>query len=284
MAAENNVFFLSDYGNCDAFAGVVHAVVRRLAPDARVVDLTHEIPPFDVRAGSAALWRAVPHLGPGVVLGVVDPGVGGTRRGVVVEVAGEPRFFVGPDNGLLVAAAERVGPVVSAHVLARHEGGSATFDGRDLFAPAVAALCRGEAPFSLGASVAADELMALPSMVVERWRDEDGRSVLRAEVAWVDRFGNVQLAAGPEDLPELAELPETDGGGPSLTVGVDRRAVDDAGWTSFPARLVRAFSDLEPGELGVLVDADGRLAVVAPEEPASLRLAVIAGDLLLIRP
>jgi S-adenosyl-L-methionine hydrolase (adenosine-forming) len=102
------VFFLSDFGTQDEFAGVVHAVIAARAPEATVIDLTHEIPPFDVRAGSHTLVRAVPYLGRGVVLAVVDPGVGTTRRAVALEAArpDAPLYFVGPDNGLLVAAAE----------------------------------------------------------------------------------------------------------------------------------------------------------------------------------
>src|SRR6202046_3429733 len=106
------VFFLSDFGTEDEFAGVVHAVIVARAPGTTVIDLTHHIPPFDVRAGSHALVRAAPHLGPGVVLAVVDPGVGTERRGLCVPVTppgNGPTFFVGPDNGLLIAAAEPVG-------------------------------------------------------------------------------------------------------------------------------------------------------------------------------
>ncbi len=150
----DTVFFLSDYGTEDEFVGVVHAVLRRLAPAAVVLDLSHAVAPFDVAAGSAMLVRAVPHLGPGVVLAVVDPGVGGGRRAVVLETAGDtgPRWLVGPDNGLLVAAAELLGGVAAAVELAPPGPGSArTFDGRDVFAPAVADLCSGTELHQLGA-------------------------------------------------------------------------------------------------------------------------------------
>ncbi len=118
------VFFLSDFGTADEFAGVVHALIAARAPGTTVIDLTHHVPPFDVRAGSHTLVRAVPHLGPGVVLAVVDPGVGTARRGIALEVprlAGGTLCFVGPDNGLLVAAAEAAGeaPVTRLVELAR---------------------------------------------------------------------------------------------------------------------------------------------------------------------
>src|SRR5580692_1204508 len=129
------VFFLSDFGSQDEFAGVVHAVIVARAPGTTVIDLTHHIPAFDVRAGSHTLVRAVPHLGSGVVLAVVDPGVGSARRGLCVQVTSThdgPSFFVGPDNGLLVAAAELAGEAPLAHVVelrrpARAEEAGSTF-------------------------------------------------------------------------------------------------------------------------------------------------------------
>ncbi len=152
------VFFLSDFGSQDEFAGVVHAVIVARAPGTTVIDLTHHIPAFDVRAGSHTLMRAVPHLGSGVVLGVVDPGVGTARRGICIEVrlpSGGTLYFVGPDNGLLVAAAEAAGeaPVTRVVELARDPAPpdrGATFDGRDLFAPVAAALCTGTPLEQLG--------------------------------------------------------------------------------------------------------------------------------------
>lgn len=190
------VFFLSDFGLRDEFVGVVHAVLRRLAPAAVVVDLTHDVPPFDVRAGSEALLRTVPFLGPGVVLGVVDPGVGGGRRGLAIECAGRPLFLVGPDNGLLVAAAEAAGGILRVVELEMGLEAAATFDGRDVFAPAAAALCRGAAIEGLGPAVPVEELVRVAAPVCEV-----GRASIRAEVTWVDRFGNVQLAAPAEALP-----------------------------------------------------------------------------------
>src|SRR5881394_2590067 len=97
----DTVSFLSDFGLADEFVGVVKSVLRSMAPHAEVIDITHNVPPYDVRAGGLALVRAVQYLAPGVVLAVVDPGVGGDRRGVAVEVGDGQGVFVGPDNGLL---------------------------------------------------------------------------------------------------------------------------------------------------------------------------------------
>ncbi len=287
------VFFLSDFGTEDEFAGVVHAVIAARAPGTTVIDLTHHIPPFDVRAGSHTLMRAVPHLGPGVVLGVVDPGVGTGRRGIALEVAlpkGGTLSFVGPDNGLLVAAAEAAGeaPVARLVELARDpvppERG-ATFDGRDVFAPAVAALCSGTALEKLGEPIDPGSLVRLVGGVVEEGRLHDGRRCLRTEVTWVDHFGNLQLAATVADirvagipLTGLLELAARIESGREHPDGLPHSLVPDG----VQLRCVDAFGDLQQGEFGLLVDANGHLAVVAGEASAAHWLNVAAGELLVL--
>ena len=278
------VFFLSDYGTQDEFVGVVHAVLAAASPGLTIIDLTHHIPVFDVRAGSHTLVRASPHLGPGVVLAVVDPGVGSPRRGLCVPITppGDgPTFFVGPDNGLLVAAAELVGeaPIARAFALHRPAGievgdRGSTFDGRDLFAPAAAALCAGVPPEELGDQIDPLSLVRLPGGVVER-----GRRSVRAEVLWIDHFGNIQLAATAVDA-QMAELPPT--GTATLTVDI---AVDIGIPDPHPGatlRRVETFAELEPGELGLLIDANGHLAVVAGEAPAARALTVAPGQMVVL--
>jgi S-adenosyl-L-methionine hydrolase (adenosine-forming) len=287
------VFFLSDFGTEDEFSGVVHAVIARNAPGTTVIDLTHHIPPFDVRAGSHALVRAVPHCGPGVVLGVVDPGVGTSRRGIGLQVAlptGAPLWFVGPDNGLLVAAAEAAAEAPVARVVALDrpaptlERGS-TFDGRDLFAPAVAALCTGAALEDLGLPIDPSSLVRLIGGVVEEGRLHDGRVCLRTEVTWVDRFGNLQLAATVADA-RVAGIPldgcvelaaRLESGGADLD-GLPLSLVPDG----VQLQCVDAFGQLAQGEFGLLVDANGHLAVVAGEASAARWLNVAAGELLVL--
>ena len=278
------VFFLSDYGTQDEFVGVVHAVLVTASPGLTIIDLTHHIPAFDVRAGSHTLARASPHLGPGVVLAVVDPGVGSRRRGLCVPVAppgSGPTFFVGPDNGLLVAAAELVGGAPIAHAFELHRpsapgrasgpaagpaGHGSSFDGRDLFAPAAAALCGGVAPEELGDPVDPLSLVRLPGGVVEH-----GRRSVRAEVLWVDHFGNIALAATAVDA-QMAQLPTT--GTVDLVVS-DRVA-------GVTLCRVETFDELARGELGLLIDANGHLAVVAGEASAARALTVIAGQMVLL--
>ncbi|HXW35820.1 MAG TPA: SAM-dependent chlorinase/fluorinase, partial [Acidimicrobiales bacterium] len=149
-------YFMSDYGLSAEFAGVVRAVLARDAPGVPTVDLTHAIPPFDVRAGALTLARCAPHLGPGIVLAVVDPGVGTARRAIALESADDrgPRHLLGPDNGLLVWAAELLGGIRRAVELEASPmtPKSSTFDGRDVFGPAAASLSRGTGIASLGDS------------------------------------------------------------------------------------------------------------------------------------
>jgi hypothetical protein len=287
------VFFLSDFGTEDEFAGVVHAVIAARAPGTTMIDLTHHVPPFDVRAGSHTLVRAVPYLGAGVVLGVVDPGVGTERRGIGLEVvlpSGASLSFVGPDNGLLVAAAEAAAEAPVAHVVelerppAPPDRGS-TFDGRDLFAPAAAALCSGAALEDLGEPIDPGSLVRLVGGVVEEGRLHDGRACLRTEVTWVDRYGNLQLAATVADA-RVAGIPLT--GRIELAARVESGRADPDGLPlslvpeGTQLRCVDAFGELEQGEFGLLVDANGHLAVVAGEASAARWLNVVAGELLVL--
>lgn len=261
------VTFLSDYGSSDEFVGVVRSVLRRLAPPTVVIDLCHEVPPHDVRAGALMLARASPWLAPGVVLAVVDPGVGGARRGLAVEVADERRLvLVGPDNGLLVPAATSLGGVRQVVELARPDApapgafGSAgpTFDGRDLFAPAAARLCRGVSLAELGRPVDPATLVPGPVLATRR----EGLQVV-TEVVGSDRFGNLQLAATAGEVAHLGSRLAVELGSPG-----DRRV----------ARRVGAFGELAHGELGALVDSSGLVALVLDRQSAAHALGAGPGD------
>ncbi|MEX2658295.1 MAG: SAM-dependent chlorinase/fluorinase, partial [Acidimicrobiales bacterium] len=199
MAVHDTISFLSDYGHDDEFVGVVHSVIRGIAPDARVIDLTHGIPAHDTRAGGLALARAVQYVAPGIVLAVVDPGVGTPRRAVAVEVGGGTGIFVGPDNGLLAPGVAMAGGANRAVELTDPRfhlpAPGPTFAGRDVFAPVAAHLCSGVELDELGPAI--DSSTLLPGVLpVSR---NDGDAVV-AEVLWVDRFGNAQLNIGPDEL------------------------------------------------------------------------------------
>jgi S-adenosylmethionine hydrolase len=292
-APGSTIFFLSDYGTRDEFVGVVHAVLQAAAPGVTVIDLTHRIPAFDVRAGAHTLTRAAPHLGPGVVLAVVDPGVGSPRRGLCLQcdaARGGPTYFVGPDNGILVAAAELLGQGTIARAFELSRAGAAgeqhrTFDGRDLFAPVAAALCRGERPELLGDPIDPNSLVRLFPGVVEHGRLADGRNCLRAEVTWVDHFGNIQLAATLADA-RVASLSLLDAVGVTAVVEGDLVRRPGLPTALVPEgavlRCVETFADLDRGELGLLVDANDHLAVAAGEASAGHWLNVVAGELLVL--
>ena len=185
------ITFLSDYGYEDDFVGVCHAVIARIAPDVRVVDLGHGLPRHQVRPAALALRNALPYTPPGVHLAVVDPEVGAERRAVAVRAAQEDRILVGPDNGLLALAAERFGGAVQAVDIARSphrlQPVAATFHGRDIFAPVAAHLAAGASlaeagdPFDLG------ELVRLDLPHAHRAQDGDG---VVAHALGFDRFAD----------------------------------------------------------------------------------------------
>jgi S-adenosylmethionine hydrolase len=244
----------------DEFVGVVKSVVRTIAPHVTVVDVTHDVPPHDVRAGGLALARSVQYLAPGVVLAVVDPGVGTARRAIAVEVADGEGVFVGPDNGLLASAVAMVGGATRAVALTNDDyhlpAPGPTFAGRDLFGPVAAHVCNGVDLAELGEQV--DPLTLLPG-VLPVPREEDG--VVHAEVLWVDRYGNLQLNLSPEDVAALGER-----------VMLRWR---DQGRVAVRAH---AYGDLKPGEVGLVVDSYGMVSIALDRQSAAALLRIAAGD------
>jgi hypothetical protein len=264
------VTFLSDYGLADEFAGVVHAVIARLCPEARVIDLGHGVPRQDVLAGALALARALPYAPPGVHLAVVDPEVGARRRAVALRTRDEDRLLVGPDNGLLLPAAGRFGGVLEAVDIStspwRLEPLSATFHGRDLFAPVAARLAGGAPLAEAGPPLDPAELVALE---IPRARVEDGTLV--APVTGTDGYGNVVLAAAHADLTATG-----------LVIG---QAV--AARTRSRGALgvvARTFADVQPGDLILYEDAGGALALAVNGGDAAALLGVSPGDEVRLEP
>lgn len=260
------ITFLSDYGLQDDFVGVCHGVIAMICPKARVIDISHGIPRQDVRAGALSLAGALPYAPPGVHLAVVDPDVGAQRRAVALRLE-DDRFLVGPDNGLLWLAAEQSGGVVEAVDIAssrfRLEPVAATFHGRDIFAPVAARLAGGALLAEAGDPLDPAELvrLALPTP-----RAEDGWLICHA--LYLDRFGNVALDAGHQDL-EAAGL--------KLGRSVELR--DGSGQTHV-CPFVRTFAEVQRGALLVYEDAYRRLAVAVSHGDASTRLGVqIDGEL-----
>jgi S-adenosylmethionine hydrolase len=262
--------FVSDYGRVDEFVGVVHSVVRAISPDIAVVDLTHDIAPHDTRAAGLLLARSVQYLCPGVVLAVVDPGVGGGRRGVAVEVGDGASVLVGPDNGLLAPAVAMCGGATRAVELNntdyQFESPGPTFAGRDVFAPAAAYLCTGVSLTDLGTEI--DPAGLLPGVLPVSHVDDDGDLV--AEVLWVDRFGNAQLNVDPLEVDAL--------------VGEDTSVeLSFSGTTRAASRSV-TYEAVGAGAVGLVVDSYGLVSVVADRSSAAGDLGLTAGTEIRLRP
>jgi S-adenosylmethionine hydrolase len=262
------ITFLSDYGVQDDFVGVCHGVIARVCPQARVIDLTHGVPRHDILAGALILEGALPYLPVGVHLAVVDPEVGAARRAVAMRLA-DDRLLVGPDNGLLSLAAIRAGGVLEAmdiaHSRFRLEPVSATFHGRDIFAPVAAHLAAGTPLAEAGEPCDADGLIRLSPPEPEL---TDGAVV--AHALYVDRFGNIGLNVRHEDLAQLG-----------FSLGRAVRVKTPTG--EVEASFVRTFADVSEGELMVYEDAYRRLSVAVSHGDAAERLGAGVGDELQIR-
>jgi S-adenosylmethionine hydrolase len=251
------VVFLTDFGHEDEFTGVCRVVIDRISPGVKVVDLSHGIPPGDIRRGALALAAAVDYAAPSVFLAVVDPGVGTSRRALAISAGSH--FFVGPDNGLLWLAAERAGGVSAAFDVsdgpAHLEPLMHTFHGRDIFSPVAARLAAGDSPGSLGEEISPEEVIRIELPVAEVSGDQVAATVLAR-----DRYGNLTLNVGPEQIersflaPGAGAFIETDPGAGNRDTGM-------------AVRFVSAFGEVDEGE-----------PLLYPDSSGSLALAVNLGD------
>ena len=261
MAGFDWISLCTDYGDADGFVAACHGVIARIAPHVRVLDVTHAVGPGDVRRGSVLLADTLPWLPAAVHVAVVDPGVGTARRGIAL-VSGDA-VLVGPDNGLLLPAAEVLGGVRAAYEVVepayRLPTVSATFHGRDIFAPAAAHLAIGLPPDALGPAVDPASLVTLPVPMCQVDGDQ-----IRVEVLAVDHFGNVALAAGAAEL---------------AAAGLRTGAAAILRWPAGvePVLIGTTFADVAPGELVLLVDSAGRLAVALRGGSAARRTGLHSG-------
>lgn len=252
------ISFTTDYGLSDGFVAACHGVIARIVPQVRVLDVTHLVPPQDVRHGALVLAQVAPYLPPAVHLAVVDPGVGTTRRGIAL--ATDAGALVGPDNGLLLPAARALGGIVAAHELQAAEYRlsqvAATFHGRDVFAPAAAHLAGGLDIAALGPKIDPDLLVRLPSsrVVVQPGHVE-------TEVLTVDRFGNLQLGG------TLAQL----GAAPGELVRIRLSGKDET------ATVGATFADVPQGRPVLFVDSAGQLALAVNGGSAAATFAARPG-------
>jgi S-adenosylmethionine hydrolase len=264
------VSLLTDYGHEDEFVGVCHAVIRGIAPDVPIVDLTHGIERYGVRQGAIVLRNSLPYVPAGVHVAIVDPQVGTERRGVALRTD-DGRVLIGPDNGLLSLAWEACGGVVEAVDISRSphrlEPVSATFHGRDIFAPVAARLAAGAELADAGEHVDPDELQ-----VLELPRTEVREGQVVAHVLLVDRFGNASLDVAHADLA-----------GSGLTLGKPVE-IEMGGGSRFIATFVQTFADVRPGDVILYEDSYRMLAVAVNRGDAAAALKLSPGATVVLRP
>jgi S-adenosylmethionine hydrolase len=255
------ITFLSDFGLKDDFVGTCHGVMKRIAPEAQIIDITHGIPPQAVLQGALVLANTVGFMPVGVHLAIVDPGVGGPRRPILLEDE-EGRVYVGPDNGLLLPAASRAG-IAAAHELANPDYAlqtiSRTFHGRDLFSPAAAHLARGVALAELGPPVDPESLVRLdlPELLVA-----DGSIV--ATLLYVDSFGNIALNLTRDDVEGLG-----------IVAGA-RVELELAG-ERYYAVMARTFADARPGDVILYEDSYKNMSLAISRGSAARMLHASPG-------
>jgi S-adenosylmethionine hydrolase len=257
------ITFLTDFGLEDDFVGTCHGVIKRIAPDVQLIDITHGIRPGRILQGALALANALPYMPAGVHLAIVDPGVGSSRRPLALR-DGEGRLYVGPDNGLLLPAAERFGGVVEAVELANPayalDPVSRTFHGRDLFSPAAAHLALGVPLGELGPPIDQDALVRL-----ELPAPEIGGARIRATVLAVDRFGNISLILTRDHLDEAEIVP-------GMRIELAARG------NRYYAVAARTFADATAGELILYEDSYRNVAVAVTRGSAASLLGVEEGS------
>jgi S-adenosylmethionine hydrolase len=266
------VSMLTDWGLKDPYAAICHGVVLNIIPEALIVDITHEIEKYNIRHGALMLWQTLPYLPIGAHMAVVDPGVGTHRRPIAIE-AGRGDLLIGPDNGLLIPGAERLGGIMRVHVIDNVQYRlpilTSTFHGRDLFAPAAAHLALGVPLEAIGPEIDASELVQIdwPPVVVR-----DGE--LETTVIYTDDFGNLKLTGVTADI-----LDAIDG----LKHG-DQLDVRFAGRRE-PVRMPWAptFGDVAARGYLVYEDSYGRLCVAQNQGSAAESLSVLEGTAVNIR-
>jgi len=257
------VTLLTDFGTADGFVGAMKGVITRLAPTARILDITHDIPPGDIAAGAFALEAAARFFPPSTVhVAVIDPGVGTARRALAIEAGGQ--VFVGPDNGLLsLATIGKRSTVVLSPARIAVGPVSATFHGRDLFAPAAAKLANGIAVSRLGKPVHAIVELVLPAVA-----RGDGRLV--GEVIHADRFGNLTTNITAEDIRNILGRKSA-----KIVVAVGSRRISGG--------LIRTYGEGRAGELLALINSGARLEIARREGSAAALLKYRAGHRLRVR-
>jgi S-adenosyl-L-methionine hydrolase (adenosine-forming) len=261
VASFDSISFITDYGLEDGFVAACHGAAARIAPAARIIDITHLVQPGDVRRGAAVLAQTVPYLPPSVHVAVVDPGVGTARRGVAVETA--EGILVGPDNGLLSWGIAALGGASRACQLTNGDlwlhPVSPTFHGRDIFMPVAAHLAAGKELSAAGDEIDLADLVTLPAPTS---RVHDGEA--EGEVMSVDRFGNVQLSIVAADVGELG-------------IGYGSPLVVRAGRRQLTVPFLETFAAVAPGEIVAFTDSAGLISLAVNAGDAAQQLGLPPG-------
>lgn len=269
------ITFLTDFG--PAAPAVCRGVMLGICPDAAIIDITHDVPRYSIRDGSGSLVFALPYMPIGIHVAVVDPGVGTDRRPIGLRVA-RGDLLIGPDNGLLTDAAEILGGVVEARALENRDlmlpEVSATFHGRDLFAPIAGHLACG-APFeTVGPEIAIDELVRLPAI-----RSVVGDGFIETVIIRVMVFGNVTFAGGPSDL-EVALGPLE----PGAPIAVEFLGDDgDPPTLREQTTWQRTFGEVPHGASLLYADSEGQLSLADNQGDIAARLGLATGRRVRIR-
>jgi len=238
-------------------------VIKRIAPDVEVIDITHGIPPQHVLQGALVLANTVPYMPAGVHVAIVDPGVGSERKPVALR-GSDDRVYVGPDNGLLLVAADRLGGGTDAVEIAEKaymlDRISHTFHGRDIFSPAAAHLASGLELGKLGPALdpAALHRLEVPEPSV-------GEARIRATVLYIDRYGNVQLNLTADHLARVGIEPGS-------------RVEVEVGFERYFASAAKTFADARMGDIVLYEDAYANIALAINRGDAARMFAVQVGD------
>lgn len=261
-ARSKRITFISDFGEGDGWTGICKAVVKDINPDAEIIDIAHDIPGFDIRKGAFVLATAVLYIKAAAHMAVIDPGVGGQRRPVVVKSL-NGGVFVGPDNGLLIPAVKRDGGVDSAFAISNPVymlyDGMATFNARDIFAPAAAHISRGISPEDFGEQLDVDTLTPGPwgeaRMSSQGWE---------AEIIDIDRFGTARLNIQSHDKERI-------------DLEIDKHVELMLSSRTEQVTFKNTFSDVAPGETLILIDSSGFLSIAVNTGSAADKLGLYTG-------
>jgi len=266
------VSMLTDWGLRDPYAAICHGVVLNIIPEALIVDITHEIDKYNIRHGALMLWCALPYLPIGAHMAVVDPGVGTTRRPIAIETA-RGDLLVGPDNGLLIPGAERLGGIMRVHLIDsiqyRLPVLTSTFHGRDLFAPAAAHLALGVPLEAIGPEIDASELVQIDWPPVVLRKDE-----LESTVIYTDTFGNLKLTGVTADLLDALDGLQH---GDELEVRFGGRK------KALTMPWAPTFGDVPAGGHLVYEDSYGRLCIAQNQGSAAESLSIAEGTSVTVR-